>query len=266
MPSISRSNQVALAVAATRASTKEWQFVNVNDPKKNLDKGVISVVRAHAMRSVRRQQRLKLTTEYQKSLKTEVSTSTHAHPKVAAEHLMPIAPNDESVDDEADTDWSREMSSGFELVDLGQMTSKNEAKLATGSDEDARRPDYWQNYGEDEGQALTRLALGTRHAGIPKSMVRDGVFDPFNTMPIASCADYNSHVLNHCKHLLLQRFPVWSRAQRFLAFSDYSSLVIQSLPAWLSIVYQSTRIKVRIPSQRFGFPMLFRTQRFSSPP
>ena len=182
-------------------SPKEWQFVNVNDPKRNPDKGVISVVRAHAMRNVRRQQRLKLTTQYQKSLKAEVPIRPPAYPKVAAEHLMPFAPNDGPVDNEADIDWSREMNPGNELVDLGQTTSDDKARLVTCSDEDGRRPDCWQIHHENEGQESTNFALGVRRTGSPRLMYPDGVFDPFNTMRIAICADYNSHVLHHCKNL-----------------------------------------------------------------
>ena len=187
----------------TRASPKDWQFVNVNDPKQNLDKGVISVVRAHAMRSVRRQQRLKLTTQYQKSLKTKVPICPPAYPKVAAEHLMPLAPNDGPVDDEADIDWSREMNPGNKLLDLGQTTSDDKARLVTCSDEDGRRPDDRQIYRENEGQEFSSFAFGTRRTASPRLMYPDGVFDPFNTMRTAICADYNSHVLHHCKNLLL---------------------------------------------------------------
>lgn len=155
------------------------------------------------MRTVRRQQRLKLTAQYQTSLKTKIPTSLPAHPKVAAEPLMPIAPNDGSIGEEAVADWSCEMSSDFELVDLGQMTNNDKARLVTCSDEDARRPEYWQNHREDEGQEATRFALGKRRAESPRLMVPDGVFDPFNTMRTAICDDYNSDALNHCKHLLL---------------------------------------------------------------
>ena len=187
---------------STRASPKEWQFVNVNDPKQTLDKGAISVVRAHAMRTVRRQQRLKLTTQYQESLRTKVSTPA-ALPKVAAEPMVSIAPIDGSVDEEADTDWSAKMSSEFELVDLGQMTNNDKARLVTCSDEDERRPDYWQIYREDEGQDPTRFAPGVRRTASPRIMFPDGVFDPFNTIRTAICADYNSQLLHHCKHPLL---------------------------------------------------------------
>ena len=187
----------------TRGSPKEWQFVNVNDPKQNLDKGVISVVRAHAMRNVRRQQRLKLTAQYQKRLKSKVPSSPPTYSKVPAEHLMPLAPNDESVGDEADIDWSREMNPAFELVDLGQTTSDDKARLVSCSDEDGRRPDYWQIHRENEGQERTAFALGIQRTASPRLIYPDGVFDPFNTMRTAICADYNSHVLHHCKHLLL---------------------------------------------------------------
>ena len=182
-----------------RASPKEWQFVNVNGPKQNLDKGVISVVRAHAMRNVRRQQRLKLTTQYQKSLTTKVPICPPAYPNVVAEHLMPLAPIDGSVDDEANIDWSREMNPGFGLVDLGQTTSDDKARLVSCSDEDGRWPDYWQINRANEGQEPTSFALGIRRTANPRLMYPDGVFDPFNTMRTAICADYNSHVLHHCK-------------------------------------------------------------------
>ena len=187
---------------STRASPKEWQFVNVNDPKQTLDKDAISMVRAHAMRNVRRQQRLKLTTQYQKSLKTRVSTPP-AYPTVAAEPLVPIAPNDGSVAEEADTDWSAKMSSELELVDLGQMTNNDKARLVTCSDEFGRRPDYWHTCREDEGQEPARFALGVRRTASPGLRVPDGVFDPYNTMRTAICADYDSQLLSHCKHLLL---------------------------------------------------------------
>ena len=168
----------------TRASPKVWQFVNVNDPNQNMDKDVISVVRAHAMRNVRRQQRLKLTTQYQKSLKTNVPTRPPAYPRVAAKYLMPLARKDGSVDDEADIDWSRETNPGFELVDLGQTTSD------------------WQIYPENEGQQPTSFALGIPRTASPRLMYPDGGFDPFNTMRTAFCADQNSQVLHHCKRLL----------------------------------------------------------------
>ena len=187
---------------STRASPKEWQFVNVNDPKQNLDKGAISMVRAHAMRTVRRQQRLKLTTQYQKSLKTKVPTPP-AYPTVAAEPLAPIAPDDGSVDEEADTDWSAKMSSEFEVVDLGQMTNNDGARLVTCSNEDQRGPDYRHIYREDEGQEPAKIALGVRRTASPRLRVPDGVFDPCSTTRTAIYADYNSQLLNHCKHLLL---------------------------------------------------------------
>ena len=212
---------------SSRAFPKEWQFVNVNDPKQNLDKDAISVVRAHAMRSVRRQQRLKLTAQYQESLRTKVPTPS-AYPKVAAEPLVPSAPNDGSVGEEADTDWSAKMSSEAELVDRRQMTNNDKAGLVTCSDEEGRRPDYWHTYREDEGQEPTRFALGVRRTASPRLTFPDGVFDPYSTMRSAICADYNSQLLNHCKHLLLYLFPVWSRTQRCLTSSDYSSLVTHS--------------------------------------
>lgn len=213
MPSASRANGVA-------ATPKKWQFVNVNEPKRYQDKDITSMVRAHAMRNVRRKQRLELTAQHQKRLEVaKAPESRYADSSVVSELSVHGNPNSSSIGHETDTDWSmalREMLSKLEFINLAHLASSNQVEFEAERDEDAQRPDHLQSYGEDGTRAPKRFMLGTRRTGNPKSLLGDGVLDPFNALPIGGCANYNSHVLNHCKYLrrntfLFGQFPIWSQ-------------------------------------------------------
>lgn len=214
MPSASRANENTAAGAATRAAPNKWQFVNIKEPKKYQDKGLISIVRAHAMRNVRRKQRSELMVQHQKRLnqkrlRVETPESDHANSGVTFEHLDEKASDDWFVVDKANTDWPitvREILSELGAIDPSHLASRYDAQPAAGSDEGAQWSEYWQKIGEDELRALEQFRSGTCLTGTPKSFVGDGLFDPFNAMPTASFDMYDSHVLNHCKHLLCNTF------------------------------------------------------------
>lgn len=209
MPSASRANGVAAAPTLGRSGPKKWQFINVNEPKNIQDKEVISKVRAHAMRNVRRKQRLELTAQHQKRPKTNAPECDHADTSVTAEHSVQMSPGDGSIHDRADTDgpmMACKMISELEIVNLGHPTCINKAGFSAQCDEDAQWSEYWQRNRKDDMRATKRSSLGTCRTETPKSLVGDGVFDPFNVMPIAGNADYTSHVLNHCKYILPSTF------------------------------------------------------------
>ena len=94
--------------------------------------------------------------------------------------------------------------SELEMISLGDLARRNEAELVAESDENAHQPDYWDKYPEAGTQMLGDLPLGISYPGVPtvQSMVGDGVFDPFDAMPIGGCAKYNGRVLDHCQYLL----------------------------------------------------------------
>lgn len=205
MPSASGAN----GIAAARSGPKKWQFINNNEPKKTQDKGVISIVRAHAMRSVRRNQRLKIMAQHQKSRKIKAPEVDHADSSVTAEQSVQMKSNDWFIGDKADTEGPTtvcNMISELELITLGLLATRNEAEIEAEPDEDSQWSEYWQRYGEDEMRAAKLLSLGTCPTENPKSLVGDGVFDPFNALPIAGYSKYTSHVLNHCKYLLRNTF------------------------------------------------------------
>ena len=209
MPSTSRTNEVAATPVGARTAPKKWEFVNVNKPKKIQDKDVISVVRAHAMRNVRRKQRLELTAQHQKKVKPVAPQAHHADFGPTAGHSIHMDPNDWFLGGEGDADWLmvlRGMLSKREFVNPGHLTSRNGDGNSAECDEPAQPTDYWQSYGEDEFRASERFMLATRRE-TPRSLVGDGVFDPFNAVPISDGTSYNSHVLNHCRCLLRNTFP-----------------------------------------------------------
>ena len=197
--------------AAAGAAPEKWQFVNVNEPKKNQDKDIISIVRAHAMRNVRRKQRLELTAQHQKRLKNKVPESDTTDSSEIAERAVQMNPDSWSPNESASASLAmtlREMLSELEFVDLGYLANSSEAELDAECDEDEQWPDYWQRYREHDMRVPRRGNLGTSRLSTvtPKSLVGDGVFDPFNAMPITGCASYHGRVLNHCKHLHLDAF------------------------------------------------------------
>ena len=205
MPSATSAN----GVAAARSGPKKWQFVNINEPKKAQDKGVISIVRAHAMRSVRRNQRLKVMAQYQNSSKVKAPEFDHADSSVTAEQSVQINSNDRFIGDKADTDRPMmvcNMPSELEIITLGLLATRNGAEISAERDENAQWSEYWQRYGEDETRAANLLSLGTYRTESPKSLVGDGVLDPFDALPIAGYSEYTTHVLNHCKYLLRNTF------------------------------------------------------------
>ena len=204
MPSTSRANGVAAATVATKEASKKWQFVNVSEPKKNQDKDVISIVRAHAMRNVRRKQRLEITAQHRKRIKAIASQPHHADPDVTVEDSLQMNPYDWFIAGNGDTNWLAAMRgklSKLEPTDLGHLASGNDAGSVAEWDEYAQRLDDWQGYREDEIQASIRLMLGKCWTGTPKSLVGAGLCDPFDAMPISAHDNYNSHVLNHCTYL-----------------------------------------------------------------
>ena len=223
MPSDSRANRVALGPAAGRAAPNQWQFVNLKEPKKIQDRDVISIVRAHAMRNVRRKQRLELTAQHQKGPKA--LESDHTALCVTNEDSAQTNPSGRSISGKVDTDWPvavREMLSELEMIDLNDLASRIEAEVAVQCGENIQRPKDRQGYGEDQDETrgpkhfMQRISCNES----PKSFLGDGAFDPFNAMPIDGNAKYHSHVLNHCKtssaaHAL---FVVDSMKSNFLVY------------------------------------------------
>ena len=198
MPSTSRAKKVAVTPVAAKAASGTWQFVNVKEPRKNQDKEVISIVRAHAMRSVRRKQRLELTAQHQKPPKVRSLQSHDADSGMTVEQSLQPIPFDRLISGRDDTEWLvtlREMRTKLEVMSLGYLASRNDARNAAELDEYGESPDYGQSYNEDEVRASMQQILGTCRSGSPMSLVGDGAFDPFNAMPVAK---YHSHVLNHC--------------------------------------------------------------------
>ena len=197
MPSASRVDGVAAAPTTTRVALKTWQFVNVKEPKRIQDKEVTSLVRAHAMRNVRRKQRMEVAAQHQKRLKVGASGSDHANLGVTAELPLPMNPSDRSLGDKVDMDWPiaiREILNDLETINLADGTSLQSAGLAAEGDEGTQYP----GHGEGETQAPKHYVLGKYRNGSPRSLVGDGVSDPFNAMPMAGCPNYTSLVLNHC--------------------------------------------------------------------
>ena len=198
MQSTSRTNKVAATPVAAKAASGTWQFVNVKGPKKIHDKEVISIVRAHAMRSVRRKQRLELTAQHQEPPKARPIEPHHPDLSMTIEQPLQSTPYDRFSSARDDTEWlvtQREMLTKLEMMSLGHLTSKNDAINAAEPDEYGQSPNYWQSYNEDEIRASMQQILGTCRSGKPMSLVGDGALDPFNAMPVAK---YHSHVLNHC--------------------------------------------------------------------
>ena len=223
MPSTSRANGVAAAPAATRAPPKKWQFVNLNKPKKMQDKDVLSVVRSHAMRDVRRKQRLELVAEHQKNLKDTTQQCHDTDAGMTAEHPINPSPGDWFNHDNEDTEWFsilRETRSMLESTNLGQLMSRRGVENATECDNDAPSPDYWQSYDADNFAAFRPFMFGTGHLGSPKSLVGNGMLDPFNALPVPCGANYNSHVLQHCRCLLRNTFLF---GQTLLEFESFLS-------------------------------------------
>ena len=198
MQSTITANQVAALPVATKPASGTWQFVNVKGPKKIQDKEVISIVRAHAMRSVRRKQRLELTAQHQKPSKARPLQPHHADSSIAAENPLQSSPYDRFSSTKADTEWlvrEREMLTKLEMMSLGYLASGIDAGNGAEPGEYGEGLDYGKSSNEDENRASMHQILGTCRSGTPMSLVGDGALDPFNAMPIAK---YHSHVLNHC--------------------------------------------------------------------
>ena len=256
MPSTSRAEGVAATPAAVRTSPNKWQFVNVNEPKKNQDKHVISLVRAHAMRSVRRNQRIQLTAQHQKAIKAIAPQSPRAESGVTIERSIQMKSDDWCVGDKGLSDWLEALSgmfSMFDFITLGRLASSDGAEHVPECDRDA-----------DEAEASKRSKLGTHRTGGPKSLVGDGVFDPFNAMPVAGCANYYSNVLNHCRYLHRNTFLfgqrcIGARTSWYLLTDHFRAKLLR---LWVLIVYPSTSVRVRFLSLRHGFPTLYKTQHY----
>lgn len=192
---------MAAIPATAKASPKKWQFVNVKEPKRIQDKEVTSLVRAHAMRNVRRKQRLELTAQHRKKFKANDLGSDHANLGVTDVDPPQMNPSDRSLGDKVDIDWPvalREILDELENVNLADWTSRERAENAVKSDEDAQQLGYRQHDSKDETLAPKYHVLGKYRNRSPRSLIGDGVFDPFNAMPMVGCPTYTSHVLNHC--------------------------------------------------------------------
>ena len=193
----SRANKVAATHVATRAASGTWQFVNVKKPKKNQDTEVISIVRAHAMRSVRRKQRLELTAQYQKPPKVRPSRPRQADSGMTIEQSLRRNPLNRYINGRNDIEWLvtlRPILSKLEMMSLGYSASRDDTRNVAEPDGYGESLDYGPTY-KDEIRASMQQILGTFCNGNPISLVGEGAFDPFNAMPIAK---YHSHVLNHC--------------------------------------------------------------------
>ena len=203
MQSTSRAKKVAATPVAAKATSGTWQFVNVKKPKKFQDKEVISLVRAHAMRSVRRKQRLELTAQHQKPPKApSLQQQHHADLGITVEQSLQPNPLDRFIGGRDDTEWLvtvREMLTKLQMRSLGYLPSRNGARNAAEPDEYGESTDYGQSYNEDEIRASVQQILAECRSGNPMSFIGDGASDPFNAMPVAK---YHSHVLNHCMCLV----------------------------------------------------------------
>lgn len=200
----------------TSRVSQTWQFVTVNEPKKIQDKDTISTVRAHAMRSVRRKKRLELTAENQKKIEAIAQQSHPADSGVLSHHSVQVYPNDPFVGNRGKPDWlapQREMLLKLEFLCLGHLPSNGAEYVAY--DEYAQRLDYWQSDRDGDTRAAPKhFTHEISTIGSPKSLIGDGVFDPFNVMPISGGANHNSHVLNHCRRLPRNTFLFGQRRMK----------------------------------------------------
>lgn len=218
MPSSSSPNAVAAAPVPAKAVRNQWQFVNFSEPKKNQDKDVISIVRAHAMRDVRRKQRMEVVAQHKKRTKAVASKPNHAESGVTVDRSLQKNPYDWFLAGNADTDWLtalRRMLSKLESVNVDHLASTNDAGNASECDEYATSSDYWRGYDKDEIQASIRLILGTLRSGTPKPLIGESLCDPFDAIPVSAHTSYNGHVLNHCRPPSpRQHIPIWSKTHQ----------------------------------------------------
>lgn len=201
MPSAGRVDGFATVPVTAKVAAKRWQFVNVKEPKRIQDKEVTSLVRAHAMRNVRRKQRLELTAQHRKKFEADALAADHAKLGVGDERPPQMNQSARSLGDQVDIDWPialREILIELDNVDMADRTSRKSSENAAKGDEDARQPGYRPRDSEDETQAPEYHVLGKYRNWSPRSLVADGVFDPFDAMPMVGCPTYTSHVLNHC--------------------------------------------------------------------
>lgn len=215
MPSSSSADAVAATPVPAKAVRNQWQFVNFSEPKKNQDKDVISMVRAHAMRDVRRKQRMEIMTQHNKKVEAVALQTLPAKSSVTVDHSSQRNPYDWFLAGNADTDWLtalRRMLSKLESVNVG-LANTNGAGNASECDDYASSSDYWRGYDKDEIQASIRLILGTLCTGTPKSLVRESLCDPFDAIPVSARSNYNGHVLNHCRSPS-QHTPLWSETHQ----------------------------------------------------
>lgn len=211
----SSSAEAAAAPVPAKAVRNQWQFVNFSEPKKNQDKDVISMVRAHAMRDVRRKQRMEIMAQHKKKIRAVASQSHHAESSVTVNHSSQRNPYDWFLAGNADTDWLtalRRMLSKLESVNV-DLASTKDAGNESECDDYATSSDYWRGYDKDEIQASIRLILGTLRTGSPKSLVRESLCDPFDAIPVAARSSYNGHVLNHCTPPP-QHTPSWAETHQ----------------------------------------------------
>lgn len=226
MQSSSSPNAVAAAPVPAKAVRNQWQFVNSSEPKKNQDKDVISIVRAHAMRDVRRKQRMETVAQHKEKIKAVASQPNHAELGVTVDHSLQRNPYDWFLSGNAETDWLtalRRMLSKLESVNLDLLASTNDAGIASECDEYATSSDYWRGYDKDEIQASIRLILGTLCTGCPKSLIGKKLCDPFDAIPVSARTSYNGHVLNHCRPSFpRQHIPIWSETHQpwYSLFTD----------------------------------------------
>ena len=214
---MSSTNEIGGAADA-RAAPKKWEFVNINKPKKHLDKEVISQVRAHATRNVRRKQRLELTAQYQKKVQATEPQSDHADSGVIAKRPVEIDMNDWLIGDKVDDDWSVALHvvlSRLGFMDVGLLASRDRVSCATEGDEDIQRHTSWRSCEEDKIWGSISRTFGTSLIGNPQSLVGGGVFDPFDALPVPGWSSYKSHVLKHCRCLLPSTF-LFSREPKYL--------------------------------------------------
>ena len=197
----SRANKIAATPVAAKAASETWQFVNIKEPKKLQDRKVRSIVRAQAMRSVRRNQRLELTAQLQKPPQDRSLQPHHARLGTIDEQPLQSSPYDRFSSARDDSQWlvtQREMLTKLEMMSLGYLASRNDARNEAEPDKYGESPEYGQSYNEDEIRASMHQILGTCRSGNPMSLVVDVAIDPFNAMPVAK---YHSRVLNHCMWL-----------------------------------------------------------------
>ena len=175
------------------------------------------------MRDVRRKQRLESVNQHQEKVKATIQQSHDTVSGMTARHSTDPCSNDWSIGDNEDPEWFSilfETRSMLESLTLGPLASGLGVENAGECDDYGQSPDYGQSYDADNASAFRPFMFGTAFTGSPRSLIGDGILDPFNALPVPCGASYNGHVLQHCMCHLRSTFPFGQRCMG-PGLSDY---------------------------------------------